>query len=296
MFGSFSRSFALVQQSWSVLRKDREILIFPVLSGLISLGVAASFVVPVILMALNQPHPAPGGRGHSGFQWDAIYYAYLFGFYLVSYFVTIFFNVGVMKCAAIRMDGGDPTIADGFKGAFAHAGSILMWSLVSATVGVVLRMIERRAGLVGNIVASLVGIAWSLLTYFAVPVIIFENTDAMAAIRRSGELFKKTWGEAVVGESGMALFFGLLFLAGLVPLVGVGILASQGTAAIPLVAIVAAVVLVYWIALAVVSAALQGIFHVALYRYAATGQVPDEFSEDLVAGNWRPKTGGFFSR
>lgn len=292
MFGSFSRSYELVRTSWNVLRQDKEIMVFPVLSGLISLGVAATFVVPLIVFALN----APDGAKSLEEKWEPIYYVYMFAFYLVSYFVTVFFNVGVMKCAAIRMDGGDPTVADGFRGAFAHVGGIFAWSLVSATVGLLLRMLENKSQLLGKIVASLIGVAWALLTYFAVPVIIFENASVGDAIRRSGTLFKKTWGEAVVGEAGMGLFFGLLALVGAIPL-GIAImLATQGSLAIPLAVMIGAGVLIYWVALAVVSAALQGVFHVALYRFAATGQVAPGFSQDLVSGHWHPKTAGGWTR
>src|SRR6185295_1360167 len=276
MFNRFSRSYQLVRHSWAVLKQDKEILIFPVLSGIASLAVAASFIVPLVIFGMHQPaETAPAGAHKDPeFQMQAAWYAYTFLFYLVSYFITIFFNVGVMHCASIRMNGGDPTIADGFKGAFSRIGAIFMWSLVSATVGMVLRAIAERAGILGRIVTSLLGVAWSILTYFAVPVMIFEGAGVGKSIKRSGELIKKTWGEALVGQGGMGLFFSLLFLLGLIP-IGLGVwLAAQGTAGVMVAIVLGAATLFYWIGLAVVSAALQGVFHVALYRYASTGQVP----------------------
>lgn len=291
MFNSFSRSYQLVRHSWAVLKQDKEILIFPVLSGVASLAVAASFIIPLVVfgLATSSDPAAAGASDGKNFHIEAAWYAYTFAFYLVSYFITIFFNVGVMHCASIRMNGGDPTVADGFKGAFARLGAIFLWSLVSATVGMILRLIEERAALLGKIVSAIVGIAWSLLTYFAVPVMIFEGAGVGRSIKRSGELFKKTWGEAVVGESGMGLFFGLLSLLGVIPIAGAIFLGSQGTAGMLAAVIVGALGVFYWIALAVVSTALKSIFHVALYRYASTGQVPKEYPEELVARHWRPK-------
>src|SRR6185295_2327308 len=291
MFNRFSRSYQLVRHSWAVLKQDKEILIFPVLSGIASLAVAASFIVPLVIFGMHQPaETAPAGAHKDPeFQMQAAWYAYLFLFYLVSYFITIFFNVGVMHCASIRMNGGDPTVADGFKGAFARIGAIFMWSLVSATVGMILRAIEERAGIVGKIVSAIAGVAWSLLTYFAVPVMIFEGAGVFRSIRRSGELFKKSWGEAVIGESGMGLFFACLFLLGLIPAGLAVYLGAMGSAGVVLAVVLGAVALFYWIALAVISAALQGVFHVALYRYAATGQVPSEYPEELIQRHWRPK-------
>jgi hypothetical protein len=294
MFGSFSRSYDLVRTSWNVLRQDKEIMIFPVVSAVASLAAAATFLTPVILTGLHMSGgTTPGGSGtRAEFAFQAAEYAWLFAFYVASWFITVFFNVGVMTCAAKRMDGGDPTVADGFRGAFAHILPILAWSLVSATVGVVLRAIEERASILGQIAAALIGLAWSFLTYFAVPVIIFENAGIGRAISRSGELFKRTWGEAVVGETGMGLFFGLLAMIGILPVLAAVVLCVQGAIALPAAIAIGSIAVVYWIALAVVSAALQGIFHVALYRYASTGQVPHEFPQELVAGHWRPKTAG----
>jgi hypothetical protein len=292
MFNSFSRSYQLVRHSWAVLKQDKEILIFPLLSGIASLAVAASFLIPLVVVGMHDQSQATaaGDSSRAEFQMNAAWYAYTFLFYLVSYFITIFFNVGVMHCASIRMNGGDPTVADGFKGAFARIGAIFLWSLVSATVGMVLRALSERLGLIGKIVTSLLGVAWSILTYFAVPVMIFEGAGVGKSIKRSGELIKKTWGEALVGQSGMGLFFGLLFLAGLVPL-GIAVwLAAQGTAGVMVAVVLGAVTLFYWIGLAVVSAALQGVFHVALYRYASTGQVAGGYPEELIARHWVPKT------
>jgi hypothetical protein len=292
MFNSISRSYQLVRHSWAVLKQDKEILIFPVLSGMASLAVAASFLVPLVVLGMHDQTTttANGYSHHAEFQMNAAWYAYSFLFYLASYFITIFFNVGVMHCASIRMNGGDPTVADGFKGAFSRIGAIFMWSLVSATIGMVLRAISERSGILGKIVTSFLGVAWSILTYFAVPVMIFEGTGVGKSIKRSGELIKKTWGEALVGQGGMGMFFGLLFLIGLIP-VGIAIwLAAQGTAGVMAAVVLGAGALFYWIGLAVVSSALQGVFHVALYRYASTGQVAGGYPEELIARHWTPKS------
>jgi hypothetical protein len=283
MFGSFSRSYQLVRHSWAILRQDKEILIFPVLSGAASIALAASFIVPLLLFG---DHETTDNK----MKIDVWWYVFTFLFYLVSYFITIFFNVGVMHCASIRMNGGDPTVADGFQGAISHIVQIIVWSAISATVGMILRVIEERAAIVGKIVASILGLGWSFLTYFAVPVMIFEGKNAKRALKRSAELFKKTWGETVVGQAGIGLFFGWLAVAGAVPVAGAIFLASQAMLPTVVAILIIAVAILYWIALGVVSAALKGIFNVALYRYAATGQVVAGFPEDAIARHWQPKS------
>jgi hypothetical protein len=280
MFQRISNSFRLVKESWAVLRQDKEIMLFPVVSGITSLVIAASFIVPLVLVV--------AADGPKDTDLSPFWYPLMFLFYLLTYFVTIFFNVGVMHCAAIRMDGGNPTVADGFRGAFSHIGSIFLWSLISATVGIVLRIIEREGKILGKIVAAIIGTAWTLITYFVVPLIIFEKAGVGQAIKRSAGLFKKTWGETVVGEAGIGLVFGLLSLLGFVP---IALAIFLGSAGFPLVLcmMLGAIAIAYWILLAVVSAALTGIFNVALYRFAATGNVPSSFTPDLVSHHWRPK-------
>jgi len=282
MFGSFSRSYQLVRHSWAILRQDKEIMIFPILSGIASIALAASFLVPLIFFGEHE-------TVDNKMKIDLWWYVFTFLFYMVSYFITIFFNVGVMHCASIRMNGGDPTINDGFQGAISHLFPIIVWSLISATVGMILRIIEERAAFVGRIVASILGLGWSFLTYFAVPVMVFEGKNAGRAIKRSAELFKKTWGETVVGQAGIGLFFGWLAVVGAIP-VGIAIyLTSQGILGPLFATLIISVAFFYWIALAVISAALKGIFHVALYRYAATGQIIGGFPEDVIARHWQPK-------
>jgi hypothetical protein len=282
MFGSFSRSYQLVRHSWAILRQDKEILIFPILSGAASIALAASFLVPLVLFAQQD-------SADQKIRIDFWWYIFTFLFYLVSYFITVFFNVGVMHCASIRMSGGKPSIGDGFQGAISHVIPIILWSLLSATVGVILRLVEERLAFVGKIVASMLGLGWSFLTYFAVPVMIFEGKSAGRAVRRSAELFKKTWGESVIGQAGMGVFFAWLAVAGVIPVALAVFLAAQGILGAAIATLIIAVLIFYWIALAVVSAALKGIFNVALYRYAATGQLSGGFPQDLIAQHWQPK-------
>jgi hypothetical protein len=194
-----------------------------------------------------------------------------------------------MHCASIRMSGSDPTIADGFQGAISSFVPILLWSLISATVGLVLRLIEERLALVGRIVASILGLGWSFLTYFAVPVMIFEGKSPGRAIKRSAELFKRTWGESVVGQAGMGVFFGWLGAAGALPVALALFLAAQGALGAAVATLIIAVAIFYWIALATIAAALKGIYNVALYRFASTGQAGG-FPPELIAGQWTTKS------
>src|SRR5262249_37157560 len=150
------RSYAIFVESLRVLAKDKEILIFPLLSGIITILAFATMVFAGITSGLVQ-------RFQTGDRVTG--YVVLFIWYFVSWFIVLFFNVAVIHCASIRLKGGDPTVADGFRASMQHLGRIAAWALVSATVGIILRVIAERAKIVGRIIAGLLGAAWSIATY-----------------------------------------------------------------------------------------------------------------------------------
>ncbi|MBN2251285.1 MAG: hypothetical protein JW724_04355 [Candidatus Altiarchaeota archaeon] len=271
---TISRSFKLVGESFKVLKKDKEIMLFPVISAVVSLALLAFFLVSVF---------SAGFLGDLG---DYMYYPLVFVYYLLSYLIVIFFNTGLVTCAGIRMNGGDPKFRDGIDNALKHFGKIFSWALLAATVGIILNALSRRSGLLGRIIISIIGMAWSLLTFFVVPVLIFENYSVTESIKRSGALFRKTWGENFVGQFSIGMVFVLLGILGIFPII-LGLLSGS----IELLLILAGLALFYWVMLAIISSSLSGVFLTALYIYATTGSVPKDFSEETIKGAYRPKSG-----
>jgi hypothetical protein len=274
---SFSRSFGLVKESFNVLKKDKEIMLFPIISGVVGIALLGFLLVSMLSTSL---------LGDAG---NVVFYPILFVYYLASYFTVIFFNTGLITCANIRMNGGDPKFSDGMNNAMKNVGKIFVWALISATVGIILRRLSERSGLLGRIIIGLIGMAWSLLTFFVVPVMIFENVSVTDSIKKSGALFKKTWGENVIGQFSMGFLFFLLGLLGLIPLI-IGVL-SVMSGSVALMIPFIGIAFLYWIMLAVLSASLNGIFLTALYNYASKGVVPAGFSEESIKGAWKAKTG-----
>ena len=270
----FRRSYAIFVESLRVLAKDKEILIFPVLSGIIAIIAFVTIVFAGHSSGLLREFQA-GNR--------VLGYVVLFVWYFVSWFIVLFFNVAVIACASIRLRGGDPTIADGFRASMQHLGRIAVWALISATVGVILRVIAERAKLIGRIISGLLGAAWSIATYFIVPVMIFEGRSIRDSVKQSTQLIAKTWGESLIAAGGIGAFIMLLAVGGLaLPIAAIFI---SPTAAL----IALGVMLMYWIALSVVSAALSGIFRTALYLYATEGRTPAGFTPEYVQNAFAAK-------
>lgn len=270
MFGMFRRlryTWRLMGASLEVLRQDKKLLVFPLLSGIACLLVVGSFLAPMAYAGMLQP---PGEEATAAMRVG--YYGILFAFYLCNYFVIIFFNTALVGSALMRLQGSDAGVGDGLRMAASRLVPILGWAFLSATVSVVLRSIENRSQAVGKLISSLLGAAWALTTFLAVPVLVVEQKGPLSTLRRSAALLKKTWGEQLMGKFSFGIIFFLLMLPGLAP-VPAGIMLGS-TAAI---AISIALAVLYILTLALVQAALHSIFRAALYLYAVNGEEPDGF-------------------
>lgn len=258
--GRIGRSFQLVGQSYRVLMHDKELMVLPLISGtVIALAMAGfAFGFGVDPSVLKQ-----GGLG---------VYIPLFLLYVLTYTVGIFFQAAVIAGATERMRGGNPTIGTSLAAARRRIGQIFMWAIVAATVGMILRAIHDRAAFVGKIIVSIVGAAWSLATFFVVPVLVLEDRTVRESFSRSVEVFRKTWGETVVGgiNLGVAAFCAWLTLIAL----SGGLAMLIGAAALAVFAIGAVFLMVFF-------SALQGIYIASLYRYATGGETTSGFDSTL---------------
>jgi hypothetical protein len=286
MFNRYHNSWQLVKASWAVLRSDKQLLLFPIISAATMVLITIVFLIPVgaifgLVGALTN------SRGQSGS--EVIGYAVLFLFYLVSYTVSIFFNVALVGAAMIRLDGGSPTLRDGLSLARSKFGIILQYAVISATVGIIFRFIEEKLGFLGSIIAWLGGLAWNVATYRVVPVLAAKDVSPIDAIKESANLLKKTWGEQIIADSGMGFVFFLLSM--LVIFVGMFLTFAVGAAANSpaLVVFFILATFVAVIGLAVIAGALSGIYQAALYRYAETGVVPDNFDIEMIKGAFKEK-------
>ena len=267
-----TRTWSLMSACWQILKQDTKLLMFPLISGVCCLLLLISFAAPLYFTNRWQP---PGGEAAATQQ--AAYYGVLFLFYLCNYFVVIFFNAGIVACATLRMSGGNPTVADGFRAAAARLPAIAGWAVVSATVGLILRLIEDRSKWVGRIVAGLLGAAWTVVSFLVVPILVVENKNPITALQESTALLKKTWGEQVAGNFGFGVVFVLLAL----PAFAVIVL-SLFSGHIAVIGGCIALAVVYLIGLALVQSALQSIFQAAVFLYARDGQVPAGFEAELL--------------
>jgi hypothetical protein len=283
MLDRILRTWDLMGQSLDVLRSDKELMWLPVFSGIACMAIAVIMLSGGALLFLPQLRAmgAAGANGHPHMSQGM--WAFTLLFYVVNYFIVIFFNVALVSIASDRIAGGHATMNDGLQVAWQRKGKILQWALLAATVGMLLRALEDRMSWLGRMVVSFIGITWTLATYFVVPLLAAEDVGPGEALSRSAQLFRETWGEELVGGFSFGLIFALLALPGAF-LVLYG--ATRGRSQMILGTILA---VVYWLLLAVVNAAVQGIFMAALYRYATTKEVPAGFNSGDLQGAWQQR-------
>jgi hypothetical protein len=280
MFERISRGIELTRQSWQVLREEKTLLAFPLLSGIACTLVLVTFAVPTWLLGV----PEAIAEDPKDLQQNPLLYVVLFAFYFVNYFVIVYFNSALISCAILRFHGQDAKLSDGLSAANARLPQIAGWALVSATVGIILKAIESRSERAGQFAANLIGAGWAIATYFVVPVLVVEGLGPINAVKRSFAILRKTWGESLVSRFGIGLVVSLATLVAILP-AALGLISGNVIAAIVGIAITAVLV----ITVSLVASALNSIIIAALYLYAAEGQVPAQFDRELLENAYGPK-------
>ena len=265
----FATGLRLVSASWEVLRTDRQLMIFP----LAAFGATAVAATPLAfgLRGISwDQRPSPS-------QWLGIAV-----FYFVANFIAIYFNAALIAAATIRLTGGTPTLRDGFRAANSRLGRIAAWALVGVGVNLVFEQIESRLGPLGRLVTWLLGFVWDTATFLVVPVLVFEDTSGpLRAMRRSVLMFRRQWGEQLIGDGVIELIFG----ACAVPLLLVAVIVGVAWS------VLAGIVVGGLIVLALIAAggAMTAIFTAALYQHATTGADSGRFTSELMRGAFRQR-------
>ena len=134
-----SNGWKLAMAGFEVIKKNKKLLLLPLLSGFALIITTGSFLM--ILLA--------------GFGWDTsevirkssvTEYLLAFMFYLVNYFVIIFFNMALVHCARLHFTGEEVSLEKGLTFSMSKIGDIIAWSLFAATVGLIFKVIEQNLG------------------------------------------------------------------------------------------------------------------------------------------------------
>jgi hypothetical protein len=278
MFATIGHTFELMKMSWRVLMKDRELILFPIFAGISLLITIGVFVAIANATGTLDRVDALTASQSTEEEVQAVDVVLSLGLYITGYFIVIFFNAALIAAALERLRGGDPNVASGLRAATTHLPQILGWAIVAATVGLLLQIARSRTdNFLGRIALSIVGGVWAYMTFFVVPVLVAEGIGPISAIKRSGSMFRKTWGQQFAASFGFGLFY---LVAGLV-----AFLPAAAIFAISPIAGLFLGVLLVGLAFGTVQA-LEGIFKAALYEHS-NGEVPQGFDRATLSGAYR---------
>ncbi|MBN1792480.1 hypothetical protein JW826_02240 [Candidatus Woesearchaeota archaeon] len=284
---AFARSWAITKLSLDVIRKDKELVMFPILSGIFSLLLMAALIIPALVFSAAAGIAGGDPAAH------LMTYAVIFIIYLGLSIIATFFNVATVHTVKKRFEGGNATFGESVNYAFSRMDLILAWSLLSATVGLILNALDHVAeklGTIGEIamriITSILGAAWSIMTIFVVPAMVYKGLGPIDAIKSSVTTLRKTWGESLIRE------FGTGFLAGMLAILGaiLWFVVIMFSTALGGTAVLTALCLAftYFVALFVFFGLVNAVFNTALYVYADTGKVP-AFNEGVLNGAFRKR-------
>jgi hypothetical protein len=286
VFDRISRSWSLAGQCWDVLKEDPALLVFPLLSSIALFVLLGSFALPVFALYHSlQPVMMDGNTTHVR---RLLFYLTMYGFYVVSYAVMMFFNSALISVALKRLDGESASVGDGLRMALANLPAILAYAVIAATVGAILRAIEERVGFVGRIIVAIIGAGWTLATAMTLPVLVEENVGPIEAISRSLELLRRNWGENLIGNGGISL--GVVVVA--LPIIGLAfflLCAAESTHVFGSIVLAMAFFVLAMIAVGLVSTTLHAIYTAALYRFATGSKDNAGIDGDLLAAAYWPK-------
>jgi len=275
--GKFKASKIVVKESWNILKQDKEIMWFPIISSISVIG--AFLVMSLLSFFLFFGGSFEMAQMESNKELsDIVFYSGLLIYYLVIFFIVNFFQAGLFMVVQARLSGQDMSFKQGIQGAKSHVGRIFVWSLISATVGVILQIIADKFKIAGRIVSWLLGSAWNILTFFSLPALVIGNLGIQDSFKESAAIIRKTWGETIIVNFGAGLFFAGLFFLGLIISVGLVVLIPS----FKFLVFVVVVFVIFVLILSVISSTLNSIFKLVLFNFARTGVVPQGFSEDIV--------------
>jgi hypothetical protein len=293
--GKLRASYLLAIEGLELLKKDKQVVLFPIFSALASIVLLVIFCVLYWLLGgdINTVNTVGAdGVKDTTFSLDPAGYAALLVLYLALAFVATFFQAGLTAIVDARINGKSMTFQEGVNRANAHLEKIFLWALVSATVGVILGLISEKSKWLGKIISFFLGATWGIVTFFIVPTLILEEGNVSDAIKSSAGTFKKTWGEAIVVNFGAGLFFGIAALLGIIifgVIMALCFVFLPVVVAIPIFFLFLTILIMILVGICVLSSAINSVFRVVLYAYAKSGYIADTFAPELILGALKKK-------
>lgn len=299
----FERSWLLFRSSLAVIARNKELLIFPIFISIASAVILLFFLVPVAVWptghpilsaehwrALGQTFFAKTSNMSGGHQYtySPVGIAYVVFLYFVSMFVATFFNVAFYNEILAALSGQPVSLARGLQYAASRWKAILMWSLFAGLIGLIIRAIEERSDFIGRIVMGLIGLAWSVASVFAIPVIVRdpETANPVTILKKSAEIIRNAWGEGLIGYIGIGAINALVMIPSFILIAGAATISAKLNN-FWLLGLTLAGWVVFMILWSYLMNVAKLVYKGALYMYAAEGIVSEPYDQQMLDSAWK---------
>ncbi len=264
-FTRLSNGWQIAMNSFKVLKANKHLIIFPILSGISMMLILGSIIGAMVGVS--------GGLDFVDFPDNAVAYVSIFVYYIVNYFVIVFFNMALIHCTSLYFKGEEATVRDGINFSMSRIGKIFSWALLAGTVGAVLNIIQENLGSLGKILVGLIGLVWNIATFFVIPVIAYENLGPLDALKESTKMMREKWGEKI----GAGFSFGIINIIGFLLILALGFII--GSLVHPLAGIVVGILCL--LAMVVIMSAARTIFISAVY-HNVTGDPVEHYNDAFI--------------
>lgn len=281
---------SLTSRSFSVIRSNFYLLLYPLLTGVFGILIFAIFgaIAFGVIGGTDGLEQAANAENPATEVSPLVYVVMAIGAYVVVA-LTQFMMGALVYCAHEELNGRDASFGQGIGAAMSRLPALLGWALIQALVGWLLSLIRGDGqnsnpvvAIVRVIAASLLSVAWTLITFFVLPFIMVEKKGTIDAIKSSFALLRQTWGKQLVGNVRIALIMLILIIPASIAIIGGIVISIAANPAIGLpLLFLGGVVL---IAAQVIYSAIRNIFAVALFHYAKAGEGIGPFNTEELAG------------
>ena len=300
----FERSWSLFRSSLAVILRNKELLIFPVITSIASVVVFLFFFAPAVLWPTGHSYltaehwhaladkyfTKTGQPGPHEFSLSPVAIAYSGLLYFVSMFVATFFNVAFYHEILAALNGEAVSLSRGLSFAVSRWKAIVMWTLFAGLIGLLIKLIEERLDFVGKIIARLVGVAWSIASVFVIPVMVRdeETSNPITMVKKSAEILTSTWGESLIGYVGIGIINSVVFFGSAVAL-ALGIIVTTQIHNYLLMGLIIGGWVIAMICWSYLMNVANLVYKGALYLYASEGILAEPYDEEALHTAWRFK-------
>lgn len=284
-FDRLVRGWHLGMACCRALADQPKLMLFPLVSATAAIALLATSFAPGNVMTRLAAIDLTANP-----RLDALTIVMIAGYALALNFIVIMCNAALVFSCLRYFETGRASLREGWTLALARLPSIAAWSVLGATVGLMLgwlqSLLKDNLGFLGEFLGGMLQTAWAVVTYFVTPVLVVEGLGPIAAVKRSGEIMKKTWGETLGSEIGLGLLGFLMMIGATLVSLAIAVVGLRAGANAWL---IGGAVGTLFVGVIVALAALSSILNAALYRFAIDGQLPKGFDRDTFATAFVPK-------